>query len=147
MFCHRCWPVRSSIDCICLGLPVYTLECLFATDAWTLLLNQAFREGIRRLANAYRNAPIQGGVADIMLDAYGQLYEKLQIFDRAVGVQTVHDSVVIECSRSESVQIGQLVKSTLEKSMARWCPDVTPLADTDIRVSLSEKDIISEIVS
>lgn len=116
-------------------------------DAWTLLLDHALREGIRRLANAYRNAPIQGGVADIMLDAYGQLYEKLQIFDRAVGVQTVHDSVVIECSRSESVQVGQLVKSTLEKSMARWCPDVTPLADTDIRVSLSEKDIISEIVS
>jgi hypothetical protein len=116
-------------------------------DAWTLLLDQALRDGIRRLANAYRNAPIQGGVADIMLDAYGQLYEKLQIFDRAVGVQTVHDSVVIECSRSESVEVGQLVKSTLEQSMARWCPDVTPLADTDIRVSLSEKDIIFEIVS
>ena len=116
-------------------------------DAWTLLLDQSLRDGIRRLANAYRNAPIQGGVADIMLDAYGQLHEKLQIFDRAVGVQTVHDSVVIECSRSESVQVGQLVKSTLEQSMARWCPDVTPLADTDIRVSLSEKDIIFEIVS
>ena len=46
-------------------------------DAQIRLLDGALRERISQMANAYRNAPIQGGVADVMLDAYGALHRVL----------------------------------------------------------------------
>ncbi len=111
--------------------------------ATATLLNRSLRERVGRMGNAYRNAPIQGGVADVMLEAYGLLHERLR--DRhssAVGVQTVHDSVLVECDRSEAVEVATTVKRTLEEAMLLWCPDVPAVADTDIRTSLSDSDVI-----
>lgn len=105
------------------------------------LLDTALRERIARMANAYRNAPVQGGVADVMLDAYGLLHERLTQFADTHGVQTVHDSVVVECPRAIAKDVAVVVKATLEEAMVRWCPDVAALADTDVRVSLSDADV------
>ena len=37
-----------------------------------------------------------------------------------------------------------MVKATLEDAMAHWCPDVPAKADADIRLSLSDDDVIAE---
>ena len=111
------------------------------------MLDGALRERISHMANAYRNAPIQGGVADVMLDAYGDLHETLRHWPGVDAVQTVHDSVVIECDEAEAAAVAKAVKVTLEQAMDRWCPDVPAVADTDVRRSLSEADILFSLES
>ncbi|MCP3937099.1 MAG: hypothetical protein GY708_17220 [Actinomycetia bacterium] len=114
---------------------------IMGPEALDNLMNSTLRQRISRMANAYRNAPIQGGVADVMLEAYAMLHRRLDRFPDTRGVQTVHDSVVIECPRSLSKDVAIVVKATLEEAMSIWCPDVTPLADTDVRSSLSDADV------
>ena len=114
-------------------------------DDQRFLLQRALHTRVGQMANAYRNAPIQGGVADVMLDAYGRLHEILARYPDAKAVQTVHDSVVIECDEPEAPAVAAEVKAALEAAMSRWCPDVPTVADTDIRSSLSETAIITEI--
>ena len=109
--------------------------------ALVTLLDRSLRERVGRMGNAYRNAPIQGGVADVMLEAYGLLHDRLQAFPTAAGVQTVHDSVVIECDRGDAAAVGEVVRRTLEDAMHAWCPDVPAVADTDVRTSLSDGDV------
>ncbi len=109
------------------------------------LLRRALHTRVGQMANAYRNAPVQGGVADVMLDAYGRLHEVLAHYPTADAVQTVHDSVVIECDEADAPAIAADVKAALEAAMSRWCPDVPTRADTDIRSSLSETSIIEQI--
>ena len=121
------------------------VETTMGSETLLLLLNKSLSSRISRMANAYRNAPIQGGVADVMLEAYGLLHERLSSFDRAVGVQTVHDSVVVECNRVDSHEVARVVKDTMEEAMQIWCPDVPAKADTDIRVTLSDGDVIESI--
>ena len=105
-------------------------------------LGRAARERVSAMVNAWRNAPIQGGVADIMLAAYGDLHERLQAFPSARPAQTVHDSVVIECDAGDAGAVATEVEAALASAMRRFCPDVTPRADVDIRTSLSEADVI-----
>ena len=88
---------------------------------------------------------IQGGVADIMLEAYGLLNERLVAFSEAFGVQTVHDSVVVECNLDEAPAIASVVKAAMEEAMQIWCPDIPAQADTDIRSTLSDGDVIETI--
>ena len=110
--------------------------------AAALLFDRSLRERVSRMGNAYRNAPIQGGVADVMLEAYGLLHERLAtMHPTASGIQTVHDSVVVECHRGDAVAVAITVKGALEEAMALWCPDVPAVADTDIRNSLSDNDV------
>ena len=121
------------------------VEQTMGQEAMNLLLNRSLETRISQMANAYRNAPIQGGVADIMLEAYGLLHNRLAPFDRALGVQTVHDSVVVECNRNEALTVASVVKNSMEEAMQIWCPDIPAQADTDIRHSLSDHDIIETI--
>ncbi len=111
------------------------------TDALHNALNRGLTVRIEQLANAYRNSPIQGGIADVMLDAYGLLHRRLGAFNRAVGVQTVHDSVVIECDTDEASEVAQVVHRTLADAMKRWCADVPAVVDTDVRTSLDDADV------
>ncbi|MEZ5282171.1 MAG: DNA polymerase [Acidimicrobiales bacterium] len=114
---------------------------IMGPEALDRLMSNSLQGRVARMANAYRNAPIQGGVADVMLEAYGYLHHRLAEFPDTRGVQTVHDSVVVECPRSIAKEVAVAVKSCLEDAMSKWCPDVTPLADTDVRTSLSDSDI------
>ena len=95
------------------------------------------------MVNAWRNAPIQGGVADIMLVAYADLDQRLRRYPGAVPVQTVHDSIVIECDRADAPALVEEVRDALELASLRFCPDVTPKADVDIRSSLADADVIA----
>lgn len=109
-------------------------------------LSAAARERISAMVNAWRNAPIQGGVADIMLVAFGLLDDRLRHYPTARPVQTVHDSVVIECDRSDAPEIAAAVQAALEDASRRFCPDVRPKADVDIRSSLAEADVLEDLV-
>ncbi len=124
---------------------VEEVEATMGSDALALLLNKSLNTRISQMANAYRNAPIQGGVADIMLEAYGLLNNRLAAFSEAFGVQTVHDSVVVECDRGEALAVASMVKETMEEAMRIWCPDIPAQADTDIRSTLSDSDVIETI--
>lgn len=106
-------------------------------------LGRAAKERVSAMVNAWRNAPIQGGVADIMLAAYADLHVRLRRFPNAVPVQTVHDSVVIECDRVDGPQLVEEVRAALEQASLRFCPDVTPKADVDIRTSLADADVLA----
>ncbi len=109
------------------------------------LLVKAARERVGAMVNAWRNAPIQGGVADIMLVAYADLDTRLRQFPDALPVQTVHDSVVIECSQSSADAVAVEVRGALEEATRRFCPDVVPKADVDIRRSLAEADVLRSL--
>ncbi len=111
-------------------------------DAAETRLRRAARERVSVMVNAWRNAPIQGGVADIMLASYGDLDQRLADHPSAVPVQTVHDSVVVECDLAEADAVAESVRLSLEEASLRFCPDVAPKADVDIRRSLADADVI-----
>ncbi len=106
-------------------------------------LARSARERVSTMVNAWRNAPIQGGVADIMLVAYADLHRRLAAVPSARPVQTVHDSVVIECDRTDADRVVAEVTAALEAASRRFCPDVAPKADVDIRTSLAEADVLA----
>ncbi|MCP3992066.1 MAG: hypothetical protein GY724_23545 [Actinomycetia bacterium] len=105
-------------------------------------LRRAAKERVSVMVNAWRNAPIQGGVADIMLAAYADLHSRLRRYPEAKPVQTVHDSVVVECPVADAPRLVEEVRLALEQASSNFCPDVVPKADVDIRRSLSEADIV-----
>ena len=115
-------------------------------DAAGRILGRAAKDRASAMVNAWRNAPIQGGVADIMLCAYGDLAERLRALPSARPVQTVHDSVVIECDKADAVAVANEVRGALEAASLRFCPEVTPKADIDVRSSLSDSDVLDAIV-
>jgi DNA polymerase I-like protein with 3'-5' exonuclease and polymerase domains len=101
----------------------------------------ALTDCIGGLGNAYRNAPIQGGVADAVLRAYQLLNERLVRFTNAVPVQSVHDSIVLEVNAEEALEVAQVLKETMEEGLKHFCPDVPAKADVDIAASLdADKD-------
>ena len=106
------------------------------------LLPMALTDQVRSKGNQYRNHPIQSLVADIGLAYYAELHQQLPKFREAFPVQAVHDSIAIECDLAQAAEICLLVQDTLERAMARWCPDVPAKADADIRISLSDDDVL-----
>jgi len=106
------------------------------------LLRKAAKERVLAMVNAWRNAPIQGGVADILLAASANLVQRLQAYPTAQAVQTVHDSIVVECDVVDAPAVADEIRDALEEASRRFCPDVTPKVDVDIRRSLADEDII-----
>ena len=121
-------------------LYIEAVEAEIGAERTHRLLTRAAKERVSAMVNAWRNAPIQGGVADIMLVAYADLGRRLKRFPGAVPVQTVHDSITIECSVSLAPALAREVTEALELASRRFCPDVVPKADVDIRRSLDEAD-------
>jgi DNA polymerase I-like protein with 3'-5' exonuclease and polymerase domains len=101
------------------------------------VLRRAASQSVRVMANAHRNAPIQGGVADAMLAAYAELWERLAGDVELAPVLTVHDSLVVECPEGRADEVGAMVVASLEAGFARFCPDVPLAVDVDTRSSLA----------
>ena len=80
-----------------------------------------------------------------MLDAYARIFDTLADFATAQPVQTVHDSVVIECDFADAHAVADRVRDALERASRQACPDVTPKVDVDIRTSLAESDLVSRL--
>lgn len=106
------------------------------------LLPMAFEDQVRSLGNRFRNHPIQSLVADVGLQYYADLHERLKRYRNAFPVQAVHDSITIECDAAEAEALCREVKEALESALAHWCPNVPAVADADIRTSLADEDVI-----
>ncbi len=124
---------------------IEALRAELGRDVVVPFLERSAKERVSAMVNAWRNAPIQGGVADIMLSAYADLHQRLREYPSARPVQTVHDSVVIECDRSDAMALGHEVRDALEGAMRRFCPDVVPKADVDVRTSLADGDVVETL--
>jgi DNA polymerase I-like protein with 3'-5' exonuclease and polymerase domains len=109
-------------------------------EAMAWLQQAGLSEAVKALGNQYRNAPIQGGVADAALWAYAEIQRHLDaFFPGAFGVQTVHDSITIECDRADAQAIAAMLQSVMEAGLARYTPDVPAVADLKVLSCLDEK--------
>jgi hypothetical protein len=106
------------------------------------LLPMALSDQVRSMGNRFRNHPIQSLVADIGLQYYADLNERLAKYRNAFPVQAVHDSIAIECDLAEAPKLVAEVKEALEAALSHWCPDVPAVADADIRLSLDDADVV-----
>ena len=106
------------------------------------LLVRATAEAVRAAGNAYRNAPIQGGVADAMLAAYAELWAMIGGDADLLPAVTVHDSLAVECPGDRAEPVAAAVVEALRRGFARWCPDVPLAVDVDVRTSLSDGDVV-----
>lgn len=108
-----------------------------------------FREGmassVRRMTNQYRNHPIQSGVADAVLEAYARLWPHLnQTVPTALPVQSVHDSIVIECDASDALTVKAALIELMEAPMRELVPAVTVKADCDVQLNLDPRSIVPD---
>lgn len=101
---------------------------------------RAAQESVRASRNAYKNHPIQSGVADVMEHAFGVLQDSLP--EGPEPVLTVHDSTVIECPEELADEVAGMLKEALDDAMSLYCSTVAPKTDVDIRSSLAEDDVI-----
>jgi len=108
------------------------------------LLERALGERIAVLGNAHRNAPVQGGVADAMLAAFDLLWAWMADDPEVWPVQTVHDSVVLECPEHRAGEVAGRVRAALSAAMTRFCPDVAVRVDVDVRTSLDDADVVAD---
>jgi DNA polymerase I-like protein with 3'-5' exonuclease and polymerase domains len=112
-------------------------------------MDEIFREGladrVRAAGNQYRNHPIQGGVADAMLAAMADIDTDLVTrFPTARPVQSVHDSLVIECDIDDALAVRSMLVTHMENGMRRFFPSVEPLAEADVQWNLSDSSIIPD---
>lgn len=115
----------------------YVLEAM--PDAATRLMEMGLKDCIRAAGRQFRNQPIQGGVADAVLLAYALLDERLVEFETVKPVQSVHDSIVVECSVLDARRVLEVVRDAMEEALGSHCPDVPVVADGEITASLDAK--------
>lgn len=123
------------------GKPYYPRGRSVPIEMADFLQRAAMAKCIRRLANAYRNAPIQGTVADAALLAFGRLGDLLDQYPTAYPITTVHDSIAIEVDAEEAEEIAAKMHAEMVGALARYVPDVPIVVDLDILTSLSEDDL------
>jgi hypothetical protein len=111
------------------------------------LMYAAAADVMKGMANAYRNAPIQGAVADAVELCFSKLAPRMRReFPTARVVLSVHDSIVIECDLAESVAVSLMLKEEMEAAIQTYCPDVVVKADVEITASLDTKrDTIADV--
>lgn len=108
-------------------------------SAAEFLMISALGDSIRSKKNEYRNHPIQGGVGDTVLEAFALIDERLKSFDNAVGVQSVHDSIVIECNVDEAPVVREMLVDAMTEAMSHYVWDLPIKVDADITRSLDTK--------
>lgn len=104
--------------------------------AASYLFREAAKGCVQRMANAMRNTPIQGGVADAILAAFGLLYGRLRELDGVCPVQSVHDSIVVEAPEPLASQVAEIVSGSLEEGFRRFFPDVPVSVDVEVASTL-----------
>lgn len=110
-----------------------------------MLFRHAMADRVRALGNQYRNHPIQSGVADAVLDAFGGIWDEIgEKFPTANPIQSVHDSIVLECDLQEARAVRELVVRHMEGSLSAMCPTVPCVADGDVQLSLYDDTIIPD---
>jgi DNA polymerase I-like protein with 3'-5' exonuclease and polymerase domains len=108
---------------------------------WTAVLDRSLDSVLRGYTNAFRNHPIQGLVADVVLDALAELGCTLP--PSAQVVMSVHDSITVEVDEADGPEALAALEAALAGAMARACPTVKVVADADLRRSADDADAIS----
>ncbi|WP_202638698.1 DNA polymerase [Bailinhaonella thermotolerans] len=103
------------------------------------LMRAAAASCVDRMANAYRNAPIQGSVADGVLLAFAKLTELLEEYPTAFPVISIHDSIALECDAADAAELLPRMRQVMEACLRHYCPDVPIVADVAILTSLDDK--------
>lgn len=101
---------------------------------------RALEEVFLRQTNAYRNHPVQGGGAEVMLRAVGTLWPALleKYPGQAWLVQTVHDSLVLEAELSVAKEVAELAHSHMVEAFASLFGTEVPIqVDMEIAPSLA----------
>lgn len=115
-------------------------------NSYAKTLGESLQRGVlssvvKGLSRQYRNAPIQGTVADAAQLAFGRLQrELLSKYPTAVPVITVHDSIAVEVDAEQAHEAGADMQRIMEEALGRYITKVPVVADLDILNSLSEKD-------
>lgn len=126
------------------SMKVIVEACGEGRKPWVLddLMTRALANRVGALTNAVKNNPIQGGVGDAVLLGYALAWQR--ILDSGLQdvypVQTVHDSVTLECNEADAEAVCQILQSALEDGFARFCPNVPAKADASVLTSLDEAD-------
>jgi DNA polymerase I-like protein with 3'-5' exonuclease and polymerase domains len=109
------------------------------------LMRAGAADRVRALTNQYRNHPVQGGVADAMLVAMARIDADLvSEFPSAFAIQSVHDSLVVECDVLHARRIRDLMVKHMQDGLNSFCPNVLALAEADIQLSLDDKTVLSD---
>lgn len=121
------------------GLRSRFLEVLLADrHAGPALRADGFADAVRAKRNMFRNAPIQGGVADAALRAFELLTARLGPYTGAVGVLSIHDSIIIEAPVAHAVAVRRILETTMAEALAWVCPDVPVKVDAELKSSLAD---------
>lgn len=107
-------------------------------EASSFLLSKALTDCIGALGPAFRNHPIQGGVADIAAAAYAELHALCDEYPELIWVQTVHDSIIGQAPEAQGHEIAVRKKAIMESAMNRFYPGVPAKVDTEIRRHLGD---------
>lgn len=113
-------------------------------EATGWLQRAALSDQIRAKGNQYRNAPIQGGVADAMERVYALLAERLPAYPGAAPIQTVHDSITVECRAEHAHDVRAVLEQAMVEGLAYYTPDVPASADAVLLKSLDEDEPVSD---
>lgn len=109
------------------------------------LMRAGMADRVRAMTNQFRNHPVQGGVADAMLIAMARIDEDLQAqFPSAVAIQSVHDSLVVECDVQDAAAVKELMVKHMQDGLNVFCPTVLALAEADVQLSLDDKTALDE---
>lgn len=76
--------------------------------------NFMVREGALRAAV---NMPFQGSAADIMKKAMIDIHQKLVDWPETKMLLQIHDSIMVECPKSDAADIAKLLKETMENTI------------------------------
>jgi DNA polymerase I-like protein with 3'-5' exonuclease and polymerase domains len=109
--------------------------------AWAQVLDRSLDQVLRGYTNAFRNHPIQGLVADVVLDALAELGTTLPA--SAKVVMSVHDSITVEADVADGPAALVALEAALAGAMARACPTVKVVADADLRRSADDSDVVT----
>ncbi len=112
-------------------------------DAADHLRKGGLSDAIRGMRNAHKNSPIQGGVGEAVLLAYAKIWDILKRYPGAVGVQSVHDSIVLECRADQAEALGDELVEAMSGAFNHFFGDVPAVTDVEISASLDVKDEIS----
>lgn len=105
------------------------------------LKSSATVQVIRKMANAYRNAPVQGGAAEPMQAAIGMLWPRIRAeFPQAHLIQTVHDSLVLEAPTEQAEAVAELARQAMKDGFYRFFKKVPIGVDVEISPSFDASE-------
>lgn len=84
------------------------------------------------------NTPIQGTAADILKNALGMLYLKIQGTNICI-VAVVHDEIVLECDANKTQEVSKLLKRVMEEAGNRYLKEVPCIAEVSVSDSWAGK--------